>query len=636
LPRVSLPSLLLALLVGNFLFANPYAALEPSTATQPGGTGTGFSVDVRGSIYYLASDDLEGRGVGTKGLDQAADFIADNFRKLGLKPPPGQDGYFQPFPLTTAVHPGAATALRLLPPADSGKSDASGALVTDTDYTPLSFSAEKEFDGQVVFVGYAVSDADRDYDDFKGVDVKGKVALALRYEPHDKDGHSRWSADKDQYSPNATLGRKAKAAAAAGAAALVLVNPPTFHEEEDPLVPFSRAFGGDHSDIPVVQVKRRVVNDWFKRAGVKQTLKELQEKIDDVGEPHSVALPEGLRVAGNVVIERVQREVKNVLAVLPGTGPMKDEFVVVGAHYDHLGRGGSGSLKPGSNEIHNGADDNASGTSAMLKLAEVFSKQGSMGRSILFCAFTAEESGLIGSQHLVSHPPVPLEKMAYMVNLDMVGRVRGEVIYVGGMGTALSFDKILADADEASPLQMKSFGRGGFGPSDHMSFALKRIPVLFFYSGQHVDYHRPTDDADKVNYKGINEVVDMAGAVIRKLLVLPREQYVESADAHSAFGGTPGSGGGGAFKASLGVVPDYAAEDVKGVRITGTSPGSPAAKAGLKDGDVLVQWNADKLDSVYDLTDQLKKAKPGETVKLGVMRDGQRVELEATLAEPKR
>jgi len=143
-------------------------------------------------------------------------------------------------------------------------------------------------------------------------------------------------------------------------------------------------------------------------------------------------------------------------AVLPGTGPMKDEFVVVGAHYDHLGRGGSGSLKPGSNEIHNGADDNASGTSAMLKLAEVFSKQGSMGRSILFCAFTAEESGLIGSQHLVSHPPVPLEKMAYMVNLDMVGRVRGEVIYVGGMGTAPSFDKILADADEASPLQMKS------------------------------------------------------------------------------------------------------------------------------------------------------------------------------------
>jgi C-terminal processing protease CtpA/Prc len=219
----------------------------------------------------------------------------------------------------------------------------------------------------------------------------------------------------------------------------------------------------------------------------------------------------------------------------------------------------------------------------------------------------------------------------------MVGRVRNEVIYVGGTGTAPSFDKILADADAASPLQIKNFGRGGFGPSDHMTFAMKRVPVLFFYSGQHADYHRPTDDADKINYQGIAEVVELAGNVTQKLLVQPREQYVEAADAHSMFGGAPGAtGGASAFKASLGVVPDYTAEDVKGVRITGTSPGSPAAKAGLKDGDVLVQWGADKMDSVYDLTDQLKKAKPGETVKLGVLRDGRRIDLQATLAEPKR
>src|SRR5688500_15088708 len=183
---------------------------------------------------------------------------------------------------------------------------------------------------------------------------------------------------------------------------------------------------------------------------------------------------------------------------------------------------------------------------------------------------------------------------------------------------------------------MKSFGKGGFGPSDHMSFALKRIPVLFFYSGQHPDYHRPSDDPDKINYAGIEGVVDMAANVVQKLRVLPREQYVEAADAHSMFGGTPGAGGGSAFKASLGVVPDYAAEDVKGVRISGTSPGSPAAKAGLKEGDVIVQWGDNKLDSVYGLTDELKKAKPGAKVTLGVMRDGQRIELEATLAEPKR
>ena len=379
--RLRLPSLWLALLAGNLVAAA--AALEPSIPSKPASTGTTFEVDVRGSVYYLASDDLEGRGVGTAGLDKAAGFIADNFGKLGLKPPPGQSGYFQPFKMTTAVRPAEATVLRR-------KGDGA-AYTLGEDYVPLSFSAEKEFDGPLVFVGYAINEPDRKYNDFAGVDVKGKVALALRYEPHDKDGHSRFSGNKDEWSPSATLGRKAKAAADAGAAALVVVNPPTFHEEDDPLVPFSRTFGGDHATIPVVQVRRRIVEEWLKQVGSKEDLKALQEKIDDVGEPHSVALSETLRVNGNVVIDRVQTEVKNIVAVLPGSGALKDEYLVIGAHYDHLGRGGPGSLKPGSNEIHNGADDNASGTSAMLKLADLFSKRGSFGRSILFCAFTGEE-----------------------------------------------------------------------------------------------------------------------------------------------------------------------------------------------------------------------------------------------------
>ena len=621
---VSLASLWLALAGGNVP-----AGRDPTTPTKPSSTGSAFEVDVRGTVRYLASDELEGRGIGTPGLDKAADFIADNFRKLGLKSPPGQDGFFQSFKMTTAVRPGQATALKAEP--------GGGAYNSGEDYVPFSFSAEKSFEGPLVYVGYSINEPDRKYNDFEGVDVKGKVALALRYEPHDKDGHSRFSEDKDQYSPAATLGRKAKAAAEAGAVALVIVNPPTFHEAEDPLVPFSRTFGGDHSDIPVVQVRRRVVDRWLTDAGAAEDLKTLQEKIDDTGEPHSVVLPESLRVVGNVEIERVQSDVKNVVAVLPGEGKLKDEYVVIGGHYDHLGRGGSGSLKPGANEIHNGADDNASGTAAVLKLAEVFSKRGSMGRSIVFVTFTGEEAGLIGSSQFVNHPPVPLDKVAYMLNLDMVGRVRNDVIYVGGTGTAPGFDKILADADEASPLTIKNFGKGGFGPSDHMSFALKRVPVLFFYSGQHPDYHRPTDDPETVNYQGIDEVVGVVTNVAQRLLVQPREQYVDAADAKSAFAHGPGSPAGGSpFRATLGVVPDYAAEDVKGVRITGTSPGSPAAKAGLKDGDTIVQWDQTKLDSVYGLTDELKRARPGQKVKLGVLRDGKRIELEATLAEPKR
>ena len=622
--RLPRRSLLLALTAFNLVLFGDVFAAAPSAPARGGAT---FEVDPKEFVKFLSSDDLEGRGVGTEGLNKAADFIAGAYKKLGLKPPPGQENYFQTFKATTVVRPAEETSLTFGPtPARK--------YILGEDYIPLSFSAEAKFDGPLVFVGYGIMNGERGYDDYAGVDVKGKVALALRYEPHDADGFSRF-AGRDDWSRHATLTRKAEAAAAAGASGLVLVNPPTFHEEEDPLVPFSRSFPGDQSKIPVIQVRRRVVDEWLKKAGHAEDLKALQEKIDDVGEPHSAAIDPKATVSADVSIDRVQSEVKNVVAVLPGKGTLADEYVVVGAHYDHLGRGGLSSLKPLSGAIHNGADDNASGTAAMLELAERFTRTSFAGRSIIFAAFTAEEMGLLGSKHFVDKPPVPLDKIAYMINLDMVGRLEGNALLVAGAGTAPGFDAILAEVDEASELRVQGFGRGGFGPSDHMSFALKKIPVLFLHTGQHADYHRPTDDANKINYKGIDLVVDFTHRVVEKLLTQPREQYVAADDAHSVFGGGPGTGGGG-FRASLGVVPDYGAEGVKGVKISGTSPGSPAEKAGLKEGDVLVQFGEKKLDNVYDLTEQLTKAKPGTAVKLGVERGGERIELEATLAAPRR
>jgi hypothetical protein len=645
-------SLLLALLGFN-LAAAALAWAEAPVAPPPprqGATsnasaaGTDFHVDVKASVYYLASDELEGRGIGTAGIDKAADFIADNFRKLGLKPPPGQQDYFQHFKFTTATRPGDDTTLAF----KSGDDDAT-TYDLDKQYTPLSFSGEKQFDARIVFVGYSISSKQRRYDDFAGVDVKGKVALALRYEPHDNQGYSRFTGT-EEYSRDATLARKADAAAEAGAVALVIVNPPAFHEENDPLMPFAAQYRGEQSKIPILQVRRKLVDQWLGAAGVEDDLRALQRKIDNSGEPASFALPEKVRLSGNVSVQRVQKDVKNVVAMLPGRGPLANEYVVVGAHYDHLGKGGPGSLAPGVRAIHNGADDNASGTSAMLKLADHYAHAEVSGRSMIFCAFTAEEVGLVGSQHFVSHPPVPLSQLAYMVNLDMVGRVRNDILYVGGHGTAPVLDKAIAKADEKSPLRFKSFGRGGFGPSDHMSFAMKRIPVLFFYTGNHRDYHTPTDDAEKVNYKGIEQVVAFATDVIDTLLAAPREQYVEAADANSMFNGpgasdpaassphgagTPRSASGG-IRVTLGVVPDYAPEeDVKGLRISGTTPGSPAANAGLKEGDVLVQINDDKVGSIYDLTDILARGKPGQKVKIAVIRDGKRVETQTTLAERK-
>lgn len=599
-----------------------------------------FNVDLKGSVQFLASDDLEGRGIGTGGLDKAADFIAGNFRKLGLQPLPGQDDYFQHFKMTTATRPGPETALKFI------DGDDAPAYEVGKDYTPLSFSGEKEFDAPIVFVGYSISNEGQNYDDYANVDVKGKVALAMRYEPHDNQGRSRFTG-KESWSPSATLTVKARAAAAAGATALILVNPPAFHEDDDPLVPFARMYRGDQADIPIIQVRRAVADAWLAAAGANEGLRALQRKIDDAGKPASFALPEADRIAGKVAIERVETDLKNVVAMAPGRGDMAQEYVVVGAHYDHLGRGGPGSLAPQEKEIHNGADDNASGTAAMLKIAEHFARHRSDGRSLIFAAFSAEEVGLVGSQNFVTHPPAPLGQIAYMVNLDMVGRIRKDVLYIGGHGTAPVFEASIARADEKSPLHFKSFGKGGFGPSDHMSFAMKRIPVLFFHSGQHRDYHRPGDDADKVNYEGLEQAADFAADVVSDLLSAPREQYVSAADANSMFGGpggtdasapsmpSTGSASGG-IRVSLGVVPDYAPDDeIKGLRISGTTPGSPADAAGLKEGDVITRIDNDKIASIYDLTAVLNNGKPGQKLKIVLLREGKRVEAAATLVARK-
>ncbi|MDB5330954.1 MAG: peptidase [Phycisphaerales bacterium] len=611
-------SLLLATLACNFVHGNAASVDTPATNPSPEKPAP-FHVDVKQTVEYLASDELEGRGVGSAGLDKAADRVAEDFQKLGLKPLSGFKDYFQPFTMATSVTPDPKTALAL--------GDKSYPL--KTDFIPLSFSAEGAFDAPAVFVGYGIASKEHDYDDFAGTDVKGKVVIAMRFEPHNEAGTSRFA--KEVWSNEAHLIHKAKVAADHGAAALVLINPPTYHVG-DMLMSFGSQFPGDKASIPVIQIRQPVADAWLQQ-GAHKSLKALQEEIDKSGKPASQAL-EGVKVAGSVVIHRDEKQVKNVVAVLPGKGEHADEYVVIGSHYDHLGWGGFGSLSPGAHAIHHGADDNASGTSTMLALADHYAHAGPQARTLVFIAFTAEEEGLIGSQHFVSHPPVPLEKVAAMLNLDMVGRVRNNQVYIGGAGTAPSFDAFLKEANVGSPLVLKSFGRGGYGPSDHMSFAMKKVPVMFLFSGMHMDYHRPTDTADKINYDGMKDVAAFATKIADDMVAMSREKYVDAADTTGGMMATGGHGTGS--RVTLGVVPDYSETDTtKGVRITGTVPGSPAEKAGLKDGDVLVHFGKDKIDTLYDLTDSLSKAKPGDSVKLGVIRDKKTVELDATLVERK-
>lgn len=595
---------------------------------------------IRADVKFLASPELEGRGVGTRGLERAADHIASRFASIGLRPLPGLDGYFHRFEMTVGSKPADSTSLRV-----NGT-----ALELDTQFRPLAWSKRGTFSGSLAFVGYGVNAPEHEYNDFADVDLKGRVALLLRYEPHRPDGSSRFASEGN--SKHARLYEKVRHCVEAGAVAVIIVNPPRHHDAEDRLLPF-RGGGAARAGVPVLTVTRAVADGWLKALG-KPDLDALQATIDATGKPHGLAL-DAVTLSGEVKIEPQRQDLSNVVALLPGKGRWKDEYVVVGAHYDHLGPGGMASLDPRGAAVHHGADDNASGTSALLALAERLAAKGGLERSILFIAFTAEESGLIGSARFVSESPVPLDRIVAMVNLDMVGRVRNDTLYVGGGGTADSFQRLLDAADSASPLTLKSMGLGGRGPSDHASFSGKRIPVLFLFSGLHEDYHRPTDTADKINYEGILETVKLTEQLVIDIVAGTRQQYVDRYDAqgiNTNVGRQPVAGRAPATRPStgpvaaddqrmparrvrLGVVPEFGGDETNdGLRITGTSPNSPAARAGLQAGDKITRLGAYPIGNIYDLQEALSRLDPGQQVTIELVRRGKTIELPLQVALP--
>lgn len=599
----------------------PSAAVAPHRDPQ-------FHVNMQQAVGYLASDELEGRRVGTPGLQKAADYIADAFSRLGLKTVPGFDGYFQPFKMITRVDPDAAkTSLAI--------NDRQ--LKLGDDYIPLRASAEETARGPVVFAGYGISNPARRYDDYANIDAKGKIVLVMRFEPQDKEGKSRFGDKDNEWSVDATIPQKVRVATDHGAAGIILVDPPLHHADEG-MISFRSSFPFG-SKVPLMQVSDTVADVMLKDGGLPD-VKTLESRIDPDLKPASAEL-KGVSVTMSFGIHRTEAQVENVAALLPGEGPHANEYVIIGAHYDHLGHGGPGSLAPWSHGIHHGADDNASGTAAMLELADRFAHLGPQPRSLIFIAFTGEEQGLIGSSYFVGHPPIPLKDVAAMLNLDMVGRVRNEKLLLGGEGTATAFPELVRKADEGLPLKLGEFEKGGFGPSDHMSFARKKIPVLFFFSGLHMDYHRPTDTADKINYHGMDEVVDLGVKLIEELTTMPRQQYDGRYDAqsmlHMAGIGASGSGSTHGGSASFGTIPDYSQPDDSkdGMRVGGVVPGSPADKLGVKEGDLMLEFNGTPIGNKMDYTMALGKARPGQKVTIKLKHNGQPMEVQATLAARK-
>ena len=644
--------LLLALLLSAATFAQ-----QPTSSTP--------SVDrLRQVISYLASDALEGRRTGTPGANDAAHYIAGEFNRFGLRPGiqiarpartrgENQARYLQPFPFVASVGLGNKNLFFVNP----GRADDMAQFRVGEDWVPLGFSSNASIKGaEVVFAGYGISSAELKYDDYAVSNAKGRVAIVSAGTPDGANPHG-------QFARAGEVRFKVAAARAAGVQALLII---TDEEKltDDRLSRLSYDNAGE-AGIPVIVVSRQLAAKLLRAPDAQ--LSELDKIADSRS---SAAKTSALRLplkspTLTIDVEVVRRESPsfNVIGVLPGSDPkLKSEAIVIGAHYDHLGLGGegSGSLSA-STGIHHGADDNASGVAGLIELARMFSSQSQkLQRTIVFIAFSGEEEGLIGSSYYVNHPLVALANTVAMINMDMIGRMKEKNLIVGGVGTAQEWRSMIdanntmqsmtvspnttraeASAPNTRPIVVGANGQpvvtmdpakqfsltlneDGYGPSDHSSFYAKQVPVLFFWTGTHEDYHKPSDTADKINYEGEARIVSFVARVVRD---------IDSSDKRPTYAVAKSESQGRSmgFRVYLGTIPNYG-ESNDGLKLDGVRDDSPASKAGLKAGDKIIKLAGHEVKNVYDYTYALGEMKAGQEYEVEIVRGSERLTLRITPA----
>jgi Peptidase family M28/PDZ domain/PA domain len=493
-------------------------------------------------------------------------------------------------------------------------------FVGGTDFLPFTFSMDGDVASEVVFAGYGITAPPLGYDDYAGLDVRGKAVLVMTGEP--REGDPRGPFRPAEHFHYTELRHKVLNAREHGAAAVIVVENPERGDRLAALRGTTPSWG-----IVAVSARREVADALLTPGGLD--LASLRAAIERARAPASRVVP-GVRVRIRAALLRDRGATANVVGLLPGTVPtLAAEAVVVGAHYDHLGRGSPFSLAPERGDaIHPGADDNASGTAALLGLAEALTRSGAGRRSVVFVAFSAEELGLLGSTHYVGQPAVPLDRTVAMVNLDSVGRLRDGRLHVMGVDTGQGLRALVEQAGEGLPARLVLRG-DGVGPSDHTAFLNRERPVVFFFTGPHADYHRPGDTWDKIDADGLRTVTTVAYRVVRALA---------DRDERPAFvrvpGGPPRSGAGATgYGPYFGAVPDFGESPHPGVRLGGVRPGSPADRAGLQAGDVIVRFAGVTVRTLDDLVFALRSRRAGEAIEVTYVRDGTERAAQATLEE---
>ena len=572
---------------------------------------------VLADIRWLADPAREGRGVGTAGLDAAGAYVEERFRALGLAPAGAAGGYRQPFDVRTGVTAEPATTLRV-----------NGAEIPRAWFQPAGFSASGKASGTLVLAGYGLRDPAHHIDDYAALDVKGKIVVVRRFAPD----HPAYATPERQRAAG-DLRQKAWLARERGARALLVVDWPASAKaatvksetarsetatgahapagsDEAPL-PAPRAEGQGDAGIPVFLVKR---------AALEPVFAALENR-----KPVTADLEVALRFT--------TRPAFNVVGRLRATGAARAAgAVLVGAHYDHLGLGDHNSLAPDSHAPHLGADDNASGTAALLEVARTLAARASqLTRDVVFVAFSGEEEGDLGSTHFTRTPPpgLAIGDLRAMINLDMVGRLRENRATILGASSAAEWPALIAEACEAAHIECALSATGGFGPSDQMPFYAAGVPVAHFFTGSHGDYHKPSDIAGRINAAGAAQIGVAVAALATQVAARAEALTLQRLPS------PPAEGDARSFNASLGTIPDYAGPPAgtRGVLLAGVRPGGAAEKAGLRRGDLLVKLGTHDIGSVEDLMYALNASKPGETVAARIVRDGRELRIDVTFQQ---